>query len=127
MGIKNEDELDQALAEMEAAALGQSQSSDANKPPNTVEMPSIESTDNKDEAEIPVGGIDDKTPSKSVKFKQIGGHFHLDVHKAIASIGVNEDRTIQSLAAEAFEDLLKKRGCDKAILELTKLTRPTKK
>ncbi len=126
MGIKHEDELDQALAEMEAAALKQSSLNELDDISTEPETSSKANTATNKEISAPSPIKEDKTASNPVRFKQIGGHFHVDVHRAIALIGVNEDRTIQSLAAEAFADLLRKRGCDKAILELTKLTRPTK-
>jgi len=111
-----EDEMLKALDEMEHAALNQSQDPTVSIETNISDTPSDQTTMS-----------DGKMALDGVRFKQIGGHFHIDVHKAIALIGVNEDRTIQSLAAEAFQDLLRKRGGDQSILELTKLTRPTKK
>ena len=121
MGLKNEDELDQALAEMEAAALSQT-------PPNEDSKAGTETSsedfsgDNKS-ANALSSGTDDKMPSNPVRFKQIGGHFHSDVHKAINMIGVNYDRTIQSLVGEALADLMQKYEVDPATIELTKLIR----
>jgi hypothetical protein len=122
-----EDEMLKALDEMEHAVLSQSQDPTVSIETNIPETPSGETTGYNEDNNDKTSKSDDKTALDGVRFKQIGGHFHIDVHKAIALIGVNEDRTIQSLAAEAFEDLLQKRGCENAILELTKLTRPTKK
>lgn len=119
MAKSRADALNEALDAMEKAK------SDQNTSPS--EKPLIETTGDKRGGGVSSSDKSDKTALKSVRFKQIGGHFHIDVHKAIALIGVNEDRTIQSLAAEAFEDLLRKRESDQSILELTKLTRPTKK
>ncbi len=122
-----EDDMLKALDEMEHAALGQSQDPTVGIETNIPEAPSEQTIGYNEDNSDKTSKRDDKTVLERVRFKQIGGHFHIDVHKAIALIGVNEDRTIQSLAAEAFEDLLLKRGCEKPILELTKLTRPTKK
>lgn len=122
-----EDEMLKALDEMEHAALSQSQDPTVSIETSIDETPSSETTGYNEDKSDKTSKSGDKTALDGVRFKQIGGHFHIDVHKAIALIGVNEDRTIQSLAAEAFEDLLRKRECDQSILELTKLTRPTKK
>ncbi|GJM00546.1 MAG: hypothetical protein DHS20C07_22250 [Methyloligella sp.] len=122
-----EDDMLKALDEMEHAALNQSKGQTVGIETNIPEAPSKQTTGYNEDQNDKSSKADDKTVLEGVRFKQIGGHFHIDVHKAIALIGVNEDRTIQSLAAEAFEDLLLKRGCEKSILELTKLTRPTKK
>ncbi len=122
-----EDDMLKALDEMEHAALSQSQDPTVSLETNIPEAPSGETSSYNESNSDKTSKSDNKTALDGVRFKQIGGHFHIDVHKAIALIGVNEDRTIQSLAAEAFEDLLRKRGGDQSILELTKLTRPTKK
>ncbi len=127
MMSSKEDDMLKALDEMEHAALDQLQDPTIDIETNIPEAPSEQTTGYNEDNSDKTSKDDDKTALDSVRFKQIGGHFHIDVHKAIALIGVNEDRTIQSLAAEAFEDLLLKRGCEKPILELTKLTRPTKK
>lgn len=122
-----EDDMLKALDEMEHAALNQSQEQTLSAKANRSETHSDQNTGDNTDQNDKAFKNDDKTTLEGVRFKQIGGHFHIDVHKAIALIGVNEDRTIQSLAAEAFEDLLRKRECDQSTLELTKLTRPTKK
>lgn len=122
-----EDEMLKALDEMEHAALNPLQQPTGGSAPNRSDTPSDKITKHNEEKSYKTTVDDNKTASLAVRFKQIGGHFHIDVHKAIALIGVTEDRTIQSLAAEAFEDLLRKRKCDQSILELTQLTRPTKK
>lgn len=127
MMSSKEDDMLKALDDMECAALNQSQGQTVNTHINISDTPSEQATDHNKDQNDKTSKSDDKTALEGVRFKQIGGHFHIDVHKAIALIGVNEDRTIQSLAAEAFEDLLLKRGCEKPILELTKLTRPKKK
>ncbi len=122
-----EDEMLRALDEMEHAALNPLQEPTGGSTPNISDTTSDKTTKQNEDKSDKLLVDDTKTASQAVRFKQIGGHFHIDVHKAIALISVNEDRTIQSLAAEAFEDLLRKRKCDQSILELTKLTRPTKK
>lgn len=61
-----------------------------------------------------------KKPSTKVKKKGILLQINPDAHKALKLLAVEEERAMSSLAVEALNDLLKKRGIKARVIDYSK-------